>query len=98
MARLNRWLTRGYEPNGRCSSVDQLTMSISAMSSALSGVASAQGMFDAAAQSAAQGGASDAGASAGSGGMTTAAVAEQISVSLLRESLDQERSLVNILA
>jgi hypothetical protein len=73
-------------------------MSISAMSSALGGVASAQGMFDAAAQAAAQGGASDAGASAGSGGMTTAAVAEQISVSLLRESLDQERSLVNILA
>jgi hypothetical protein len=70
-------------------------MSISAISSALGGVASAQGMFDAAAQSAAQGGASD---SAASGGMTTAAVAEQIGVSLLRESLDQERSLVNILA
>ncbi len=73
-------------------------MSIGAVSG-LSGFAAAQSMFGVAAQAAGSVDSSgaDAGASA-SGADAGAAAAEQASVAVLRMALDQERSLVNVLA
>ena len=60
----------------------------------ISGLAAAQSMFGVAAQAA--GSVGSAGAGGGSG--ATGNVAEEASVAVLRMALDQERSLVNILA
>jgi hypothetical protein len=65
-------------------------MGISSVSSAMSGLAAAQGMFPVAAQAAAGVNA----ASSGSGGSSS----EAVQVALLQRALDSERSLVNILA
>lgn len=65
-------------------------MSISSVNSAMSGVIAAQSMFGLAAQAAS--GLTSAGS--GSGGST----AEAVQVALLQKTLDNERSLVNILA
>jgi hypothetical protein len=69
-------------------------MSIGAVNGALTGLAAAQSMFGATAQAA-----GTVGSSSGDGGSASAAnVAEEASVAVLRMALDQERSLVNILA
>jgi hypothetical protein len=69
-------------------------MSIGAVNGALSGFAAAQSMFVATAQAA-----GNANSSSGDGGGTSASnVADEASVAVLRMALDQERSLVNILA
>jgi hypothetical protein len=64
----------------------------------ISGLAAAQSMFGVAAQAA--GSVGSAGAGGSNGGATASAgnVAEQAGVAVLRMALDQERSLVNILA
>lgn len=69
-------------------------MSIGAVNG-LSGLGAAQSMFGVAEQAAGSVGSSGADAGAGSSG---ANAAEQASVAVLRMALDQERSLVNILA
>jgi len=69
-------------------------MSIGAISGDLSGLAAAQSMFGVAAQAAGSVGSSGGDGASGSAGN----VAEQASVAVLRMALDQERSLVNILA
>ena len=73
-------------------------MSIGAVNGALSGLAAAQSMFGVAAQAA--GSVGDSGADGGNGGGSASAsnAAEEASVAVLRMALDQERSLVNILA
>jgi hypothetical protein len=63
----------------------------------ISGLAAAQSMFGVAAQAAGSVG-SGAGSSDGGASGSAGNVAEQASVSVLRMALDQERSLVNILA
>jgi hypothetical protein len=63
----------------------------------ISGLAAAQSMFGVAAQAAGSVGSAGAGSSDG-GASSAGNVAEQASVSVLRMALDQERSLVNILA
>jgi hypothetical protein len=68
---------------------DAQTMDVSGVSSVMSGVAAAQGMFGVAAQVASGVASPDAG-----GG----SAAEAIQVALLQRSLDLERSVVNILA
>ena len=71
-------------------------MSVGAVSGGLSGLAAAQSMFGVAGQAAGR-----VGASGGDGGLDGAPadnVAEEASVAVLRMALDQERSLVNILA
>ena len=73
-------------------------MSIGAVNGALSGLAAAQSMFAVTAQAAGSVGSSGADDSDGGGSASAANVAEQASVAVLRMALDQERSLVNILA
>jgi hypothetical protein len=69
-------------------------MSIGAVNGALTGLAAAQSMFGATAQAA-----GNVGSASGDGsGASAANVAEEASVAVLRMALDQERSLVNILA
>ena len=63
----------------------------------MSGAAAAQSMFAVAAQAAGSVGSAGAGDSSG-GERLGGSVAEQASVAVLRMALDQERSLVNILA
>ncbi len=63
----------------------------------MSGVAAAQSMFAVAAQAAGNVGSPDTGDSSGASG-SAGNVAEQTSDAVLRMALDQERSLVNILA
>jgi hypothetical protein len=70
--------------------VDARLMSISSVSSAMSGVIAAQSMFGLAAQTASGLTSAD----SGSGG----AAAEAVQVALLQNTLDMERSQVNILA
>jgi hypothetical protein len=65
-------------------------MSVSPVSSAMSGIVAAQGLFGAAAQTA-SGVSAAAGASGGS-------AAEAVQVALLQKTLETERSLVNIFA
>jgi hypothetical protein len=66
-------------------------MSISGVSSTLSGVAAAQGMFAAAAQAASNVSSPAAGSGGGSG-------TEGVQVAVLAKALEMERSLVNIFA
>jgi hypothetical protein len=68
-------------------------MSIGAIDGAMSGLATAQSMFGATSQAATQ-----VGANAGTGATSSANAVEQASVAVLRMALDNERSLVNILA
>jgi hypothetical protein len=69
-------------------------MSIGAVNSILSGLATAQSMFGVAARAAGSVG----GADNGGGGASAANAVEEASVAVVRKALDQERSLVNILA
>lgn len=69
-------------------------MNIGAVNSDLSGAAAAQAMFAAAAQTANDIGSPASGAAQGSAGN----VAQQAGVAVLRMALDNERSMVNILA
>ena len=64
----------------------------------MSGVAAAQSMFAVAAQAAGNVGSAGAGDSRSGASGSAGNVAEQTSVAVLRMALDQERSLVNILA
>lgn len=64
----------------------------------MTGLAAAQSMFSVAAQAAGSVGSSGADSSTGAGAASGANAAEQASVAVLRMALDQERSLVNILA
>jgi len=64
----------------------------------ISGLAAAQSMFGVAAQAAGSVGSAGAGGGDGGGSGATGNVAEEASVAVLRMALDQERSLVNILA
>ena len=66
-------------------------MDISAVSSAMSSLVAAQGMFPAAAQAAA-------GLNAPSAGAGDGSAAEAVQVAVLQKALQMERSLVNILA
>jgi hypothetical protein len=68
-----------------------MIMAISSISSAMSGLAAAQGMFPLAAQAAA----GVNGPNAGSGDGSTS---EAVQVAVLQKALQMERSLVNILA
>jgi hypothetical protein len=69
-------------------------MNVGAVNGAMSGLAAAQSIFGVAAQAAASVGAAGGDGASGSAGN----VAEQAGVAVLRMALDQERSLVNILA
>jgi hypothetical protein len=64
----------------------------------ISGLAAAQSMFGVAAQAAGSVGSAAAGGSNGGATASAGNVAEQAGVAVLRMALDQERSLVNILA
>lgn len=66
-------------------------MDISGVSAGISGLAAAQGAFDGAVQQAAAG-------SVPAVGVSDAAAAEAVQVTLLQKSLEMERSLVNIFA
>jgi hypothetical protein len=66
-------------------------VSISGVSAGIGGLAAAQGVFDGAVQQAA-------GGSPPSVGVSAAAAAEAVQVTLLQKSLEMERSLVNIFA
>ncbi len=68
-------------------------MSIGAIDGAMSGLAAAQSMFSATSQAATQ-----VGANGGTGATSAANAVEEASVAVLRMALDNERSLVNILA
>ena len=72
-------------------------MSIEAVNGPLGGLAAAQSMVAAATQAPGSVGFSGADDSDGGGSASTANVAEEASVAVLRMALDQERSLVNIL-
>lgn len=85
-------MARNLDP-GRVSA-DPAQMSIGS----ISGLAAAQSMFGVAAQAAGSVGSAGASSSAAGASGSTGNVAEQASVSVLRMALDQERSLVNILA
>ena len=64
----------------------------------ISGLAAAQSMFGVAAQAAGSIGSAGAGGSDSGAGASAGSVTEQAGVAVLRMALDQERSLVNILA
>jgi hypothetical protein len=64
----------------------------------ISGLAAAQSMFGVAAQAAGSVGSAGAGGSNGGASASAGNVAEQAGVAVPRMALDQERSLVNILA
>jgi hypothetical protein len=66
-------------------------MDVSGVSSAMSGLAAAQGMFGATAQAAA-------GVSAPDPGDANGPAAEAVQVAMLQQALAMERSMVNILA
>lgn len=68
-----------------------MAVSISAVSSGISGLAAAQGLFDGAVQQAT-------GGSVPSVGVSDAATAEAAQVAVLQKALEMERSLVNIFA
>jgi hypothetical protein len=73
------------------SPVDRRPMNVSAVNSAMNGIAAAQGMFAGAAQAAANVGSPAAGSGDGS-------ATEAVQVAVLQKALDMERGLVNILA
>jgi hypothetical protein len=73
-------------------------MSVSATSSALSGIASAQAMFDAAAEAVAATGTGDADPTEPIVATMIASDTEQLDIAVLRTALETERSLVNLFA
>jgi hypothetical protein len=70
---------------------DERSMNVSAASSAMYGLAAAQGMFGGSAQAAA-------GVTSPAAGASDGSATEAVQVAVLQKALDMERGLVNILA
>lgn len=85
----------------RPGSADIRRMSVSAVGSGLAGLAAAQSMFDASARAAARVSAADSGSddvAGGVAGMSVASAAVQVNIAVLKTALDNERSIVDLLA